>query len=75
MAQLGAASATAAAQVRNDDAETRKRLHGERLERVVAAAIDAGINPVTERGEDLRMLDTHQLDAWVAENLMGREGG
>ncbi len=72
LAQSGDASAATATQVRNDDAETRKRLHGERLERVVAAAIDAGINPVTERGEDLRLLDTHQLDAWVEENLTGR---
>jgi hypothetical protein len=75
VARNGTTSATATAQGQTEDAETQKRLHGERLDRIIAAAVDAGVNPVTARGEDLRLLDPHQLDAWVAENLAGRERG
>jgi hypothetical protein len=51
-----------------DDARRRQH-HGERLQRIVTAAIDAGIQPLTSSGEELQMLDSDQLDAWVAENL------
>ncbi len=47
----------------------RRQLHAERLQRITTAAIDAGIQPLTSSGEELQMLDSAQLDAWVAENL------
>ncbi len=50
-------------------AEQRKRQYGERLQRIVLAALDAGIQPITASGEELHLLDPHALDAWVAENL------
>ncbi len=52
-------------------AEQRKRQHAERVQRIVLAAIDAGIQPMSESGEELHMLDPHALDAWVAEHLSG----
>ncbi len=52
-------------------AEQRKRQHGERLQRIVLAAIDAGVQPISASGEELHLLDPHALDAWVAENLPG----
>ncbi len=51
------------------DPEEQRRLHGERVSRIVNAAIDAGVNPVSPNGEDLHLLDPNQLSAWVAENL------
>ncbi len=53
--------------------DQRKRQHADRLQRIVQAAIDAGIQPLTHQGEELQMLDPFQLDAWVAEHLP--EGG
>ncbi len=49
--------------------EQRKRQHNERVQHIVLAAIDAGIQPITAAGDELCMLDPHQLDAWVAENF------
>ncbi len=49
--------------------EQRKRQHADRLHRIVQAAIDAGVQPLTHTGEELQFLDPHQLDAWVAEHL------
>ncbi len=66
-----AGGATAAAR-RADEAaliEQRKQQHNSRLEGIVLAAIDAGIQPLTEMGEELHVLDPHQLDAWVAERF------
>ncbi len=51
-----------------DDAR-RRQLHAERVQRVVLAAIEAGVQPLTNSGDDLQLLDSEQLDAWVAENL------
>jgi hypothetical protein len=51
-----------------DDAR-RKQLHAERVQRVIAAAIEAGVQPLTSTGDDLQVLDANQLDAWAAENL------
>ncbi len=62
-----APAATAAAPT---DAE-RARLHRERVDLITQRAIDAGIQPITSRGEDLRVLDSAALDAWVAENFPG----
>ncbi len=51
------------------DAEARKRQHTERVSRIVSMAIDSGVNPITEHGEELILLDPPRLDAWVAEHL------
>jgi hypothetical protein len=52
-----------------EDPERRSRLHSERVQRIVTAAIEAGIQPLTGAGEELQVLDANQLDAWAAENL------
>ncbi len=68
--QLAGGTTTAIAPV--DEAaliEQRKRQHNARLEHIVLAAIDVGIQPLTETGEELCVLDPHQLDAWVAEKF------
>ncbi len=67
----GAAAAPAGAVDEAAAAEQRKRQHAERVQRIVVAAIDAGVQPITASGEELQMLDPHALDAWVAENLAG----
>ncbi len=54
--------------VPTDDAR-RQQLHAERTQSIIAAAIEAGVQPLTSTGDDLRMLDADQLDAWAAENL------
>ncbi len=41
----------------------------ETLSHVVAAAISAGVQPLTAAGEELHVLDFHQLAAWAAEHL------
>ncbi len=51
------------------DPEEGRRLHEERVSSVVNAAINAGVNPVSASGEDLRLLSPSQLDAWAAENI------
>ncbi len=50
-------------------AEQRRRQHGERAQRIILAAINAGVQPVTSTGEELHLLDPNALDAWAAENL------
>ncbi len=45
------------------------RHHAELLANVVAAALQAGIQPLTMAGEDLQVLSAHQLAAWAAENI------
>ncbi len=52
-----------------DDPEASKRKHAERLDQIISMAVDAGVTPLSQSGEDLQLLDPHQLDAWVAENL------
>ncbi len=51
------------------DPEVQKRLQNERVEHIITMAINAGVNPVTPSGDDLRLLDPHSLDAWVAEHF------
>ncbi len=51
-----------------DEARQRQQ-HEARVQQIVAAAIAAGVQPITGTGDDLRMLDANQLDAWAAENL------
>ncbi len=53
----------------SSDPEEQKRLHNARLNSIISMAVDAGVTPLTQCGEDLHLLDPHQLDAWVAENL------
>ncbi len=56
-------------QVAEADAAKQKRLHAERVNHIIQMAVSAGVNPVSASGEDLQLLDPHQLDAWVAENF------
>ncbi len=44
----------------------RKQQHERRIAHVVQRAIDAGIQPLTESGEELQLLSADQLQAWVA---------
>ncbi len=50
-------------------AEERQRKHNERVNHIVALAVEAGVTPLTSSGEELLMLDAEQLEAWVAECL------
>ncbi len=40
---------------------------------VVARAIDAGVQPLTDDGQDLCVLDAQRLAAWVATHLDGEQ--
>ncbi len=51
-----------------DPAEASRR-HAERVNSIVTQAIEAGVTPLTAKGEELIMLDATQLEAWVAECL------
>ncbi len=46
-----------------------KRLYDERLSYIITAAVNTGVQPVTDTGEDIRLLDPHQLDAWVEQHM------
>ncbi len=59
----------AAASVQADDPEAQKQRYAQRLEQIICMSVAAGVNPVTDDGEDLRMLGPHQLDEWVAAKL------
>ncbi len=50
-------------------AAAKQGQQGEYVQSVIAAAIAAGVQPLTATGEDLQMLDANQLAAWAAENL------
>ncbi len=64
-----AQASAARARASDGDPEEQKRLHSARLDAIIAMAVDTGVTPLTQSGEDLHLLDPHQLDAWVAENL------
>ncbi len=51
------------------EAAERKRQYEKRVHALIAAAIDAGIQPLTAEGEELHLLDPHRLDEWVAANF------
>ncbi len=53
----------------NNTPEDRRRRHHERINHIVALAVEAGVTPLTASGEELIMLDEDQLHAWVAECL------
>ncbi len=57
------------------DAEEAKRRHQARINRVTEMAVDAGVTPLTKGGEDLQVLDSAQLDAWVAEHMPAAHRG
>ncbi len=65
----GAPAAAAAEGAGATGADHSARLHSERVELITQRAIDAGIQPITHLGEDLRVLDSNALDAWAAEHL------
>ncbi len=66
VAEAGGETAAAAAAL---DATARKLQHNERAQKIVLAAIEAGVQPLSASGEELHLLDPNQLDAWAAENL------
>jgi hypothetical protein len=47
----------------------RRRLHEGRIQRIVLAAIEAGIQPITPAGEELQQLDARQLEEWITEHF------
>ncbi len=51
------------------EAEEGQKAHLDRVHRIVSAAIDAGVQPLTAQGEELLVLDPNQLAAWAEENL------
>ncbi len=66
--------ATAATQQTAEQAEAQRaadaaRQHAEMLAAVTRGAIAAGVQPITETGSELHLLDIHQLAAWAAEHL------
>ncbi len=70
----GAGAPVAAAPPQAGPTEAQKaaeaaRQHAELLAAIIMRAIDSGIQPITESGVDLQLLDVHQLMAWAAEHL------
>ncbi len=53
------------------EAAERKQQHAKRVATVIQRAIDKGVQPLTEAGEELQLLDDQQLQAWVEEKLPG----
>ncbi len=50
-------------------AAARLRQYNERVSAIVSTAIDRGIQPITDEGEELHVLTPAQLDEWVAAKL------
>ncbi len=65
----GAGGGGAAAAGDATDEGQRRRQHEGRIQRVVAAAIDAGVQPLTSAGEELLQLDARQLEEWIATHF------
>ncbi len=56
------------------EAARRRQQHERNVARVIQRSIEAGVQPITESGEDLQLLDAEQLQAWVeAKFPMGLE--
>ncbi len=53
------------------EAAARQQQHAKRVAQVVQRAIDKGVQPLTESGEELQLLDPQQLQTWVDEKLPG----
>ncbi len=49
----------------------RRQQHASRVAQVIQRAIDKGVQPLTESGEELQLLDPQQLAAWVEAKLPG----
>ncbi len=64
----GASAGTAGAAA-GSDATDSDRKHAARVNQIVTMAIEAGVTPLTSKGEELCLLDAQQLEAWVAECL------
>ncbi len=64
--QHGAPGSAAEGTAPGDAEETRRR-HQARINRVTEAAVAAGVTPLSKWGEDLQLLDSAQLDEWIAE--------
>ncbi len=73
-AAAAAAATAAAAQQQQQAAEAARalaearRLHAERAAAITMQAIEMGVQPLTQSGEELHMLDPNQLNAWVEEH-------
>ncbi len=50
-------------------AAARLRQYNERVDAIIARAIELGIQPLTEDGEDLKVISPAQLDEWVAAKI------
>ncbi len=68
-AALSEASNGATGAAASNDPAAAGRKHAERINQIVNMAIEAGVTPLTTKGEELCMLDAGQLEAWVAECL------
>ncbi len=71
---VASGGAAAAAQQTAEQLEAQRtadaaRQHAEMLAAVTSGAIAAGVQPITETGTELHLLDIHQLAAWAAEHL------
>ncbi len=64
-----AASADGDGTAHGEGDEERRKSHEARVQAVVEAAINAGVQPLTASGEDLVVLGPNQLAAWAEENL------
>ncbi len=53
----------------SSDAQERHRRHHERINHIVALAVESGVTPLTSSGEELHMLGPEQLEEWVAACL------
>ncbi len=53
------------------EAAARRQQHANRVAQVVQRAIDKGVQPLSEAGEELQLLDPQQLAAWVETKLPG----
>ncbi len=63
------AAPTAAAAADSSASSDPAKAHQEMLTAIITRAVAAGVQPITHGGDDLQMLDIHQLSAWAAENL------
>jgi hypothetical protein len=53
------------------EAAARMQQHASRVAQVVQLAIDKGVQPLSDAGEELQLLDPKQLADWVATKLPG----
>ncbi len=68
-AQPTGGSATGSGPADGGDPERRTRRLSDRLDHIVTMAVQAGVTPLTRRGEELHKISEAQLEEWVAECL------